>query len=188
MTPTETAPTRPATPGVTLVCPHCGSADLLIYYSERRVCRVTTRALATDDPTAGADPWPSYQADEVVDIDPDTFAVACTACHAHDLTPRLLDLATAQREHDALIDGLAALGAAWADVEGTGSGYTVARYAPGPVERDTNACEPVRIGGDGAETYADELAALAAAITGNTRDLVGARRRPNAYRYEGILP
>ncbi len=86
MTPTETATTPPAA-GVALTCPHCGSAALLIYYSERRVCRVTTRAEALDDPTAGADPWPSYQADEFVDIDPDTFAVACDICNAHDITP-----------------------------------------------------------------------------------------------------
>ncbi len=112
-----TAPcaTPPAAPNTTLICPACGSADLRIFYSERRSCRVTTRALATDDPTAfqGADPWPSYQADEFVDIDPDTFAVACDACHAHDLTPRLLDLDTARHEHDALLDALAALGATW---------------------------------------------------------------------------
>jgi len=187
-----TAPraTQPAVPDVALICPVCGSADLRIFYSERRACRVTTRALATDDPTAfqGADPWPSYQADEVVDIDPDTFAVACDACHAHDLTPRLLDLDTARREHDALIDGLAALGATWTDIEGVGSGYTLARYAPGPVERDTGGGDPVRLGGgDEAETYADELAALAAAITGNTRDLTGARQRPDYYHYEGSL-
>ncbi len=189
---TETAATRPVPSDIILVCPHCGSADLRIFYSERRACRVTTRALATDDPNAlyGADPWPSYQADAFVDIDPATFAVACDACHAHDLTPRLLDLDTARREHDALIDGLAALGATWTDIEGTGSnsGYTLARYAPGPVERDTGGGDPVRIGDDETETYADELAALAAAITGNARDLVGARQRPDDYRYEGTMP
>ncbi len=187
-----TAPcaTQPAVPDVALVCPACGSADLRIYYSERRVCRVTTRALATDDPTAfqGADPWPSYQADEVVDIDPDTFAVACDACHAHDITPRPLDLATARRDHDALLDALAALGATWLDAEGARSGYILARYAPGPVERDTGGGDPVRIGNDGAETYADELAALATAIARNTRDLTGARQRPDDYRYDGTMP
>jgi len=187
---TETTATQPDAPRVTLVCPHCGSADLRIFYSERRACCVTTRAEATDDPTAGADPWPSYQADAVVDIDPDTFAVACTACtacHAHDLTPRLLDLATARRDHDALLDALAARGATWLDAEGARSGYTLARYAPGPVERDTGGSDPVRID-DEAETYADELAALAAAITRNTRDLTGARQRPDDYRDEGSLP
>ncbi len=183
--------TPPAAPDVALICPACGSADLRIFYSERRACRVTTRALATGDPAAfqGADPWPSYQADEFVDIDPATFAVACDACHAHALTPRLLDLDTARREHDALIDGLAALGATWLDVEGSPSGYTLARYAPGPVERDTGGGDPLRLGGDDeAETYADELAALAAAIARNTRDLMGARQRPDDYRYEGSLP
>ncbi len=188
---TETSAPRatpPAAPDVALICPDCGSTDLRIFYSERRACRVTTRALATDDPAAGAEPWPSYEADAFVDIDPDTFAVACDACHAHDLTPRLLDLDTARREHDAAIDGLATLGAAWTDIEGTGSGYTLARSAPGPVERDTNAWEPVRIGDDEANTYADELAALAAAIARNTRDLTGARQRPDEYRYEGSLP
>jgi len=86
---TATPPAPPAPPALTLVCPHCGNPDLRIFYSERRACRVTTRALATGDPAAfqGADPWPSYQADEFVDIDPDTFAVACDSCHAHDLTP-----------------------------------------------------------------------------------------------------
>jgi len=187
---TATPPAPPAPPALTLVCPHCGSADLRIFYSERRACRVTTRALATDDPTAfqGADPWPSYQADEFVDLDPDTFAVACDACHAHDLTPRPLDLDTARGEHDALLAALAARGATWADVEGVGVGYTLGRYAPGRREWDTNAWEPVRIGGDGAETYADELAALAAARTRNTHDLVGACQRPDDYRYEGSLP
>ncbi len=188
MTLPETATAQPATPRMTLICPDCGSAELLMYDSERRVCRVTTRALATDDPAAGAEPWPSYEADEVVDIDPDTFAVACTACHAHDITPRPLDLDMAQREHDALIDGLAALGAAWLDVEGVGSGYILARYAPGAVERDTGGGEPVRLGDDEAETYADELAALAAAIARNTHDLMGARQRPDDYRDEGSLP
>ncbi len=185
---TETTTTQPAAPRVALVCPYCGSADLRIFYSERRTCRVTTRALATDNPAAGADPWPSYEADEFVDIDPAIFAVACDACHAHDLTPRPLDLDAARHEHDALIDGLAALGATWTDIEGVGSGYTLARYAPGRVEWDTGGGEPVRIGGDETETYADELAALAAAITGNAHDLVGARRRPDDYRYEGSLP
>jgi len=187
---TETTAPPPAPPALTLVCPHCGNPDLRIFYSERRACRVTTRALATADPTAfqGADPWPSYQADEFVDIDPDTFAVACDACHAHDITPRLLDLDTARREHDALIDGLAALGATWTDIEGGGSGYILARYAPGPVEWDTGGGDPVRLGGDETETYADELAALAAAITGNTHDLVGARQRPDDYRYDGTMP
>jgi len=188
-----TAPraTPPAAPDVALICPACGSADLRIFYSERRVCRVTTRALATDDPIAlqGADPWPSYQADEFVDIDPATFAVACDACHAHDLTPRLLDLDTARREHDALLDALAALGATWADVESTGVGYTLGHYAPGRREWDTGGGDPVRVGDDDeATTYADELAALAAAIARNTRDLTGARQRPDDYRDEGSLP
>jgi len=150
---TETTAPPPAPPALTLVCPHCGNPDLRIFYSERRACRVTTRALATADPTAfqGADPWPSYQADEFVDIDPDTFAV-------------------------------------WTDIEGGGSGYILARYAPGPVEWDTGGGDPVRLGGDETETYADELAALAAAITGNTHDLVGARQRPDDYRYDGTMP
>ena len=187
---TETTATQPDAPRVALVCPHCGSADLRIFYSERRACRVTTRALATGDPNAfqGADPRPSYQADEFVDIDPATFAVACDACHAHDLTPRPLDLDTARREHDALIDALAALGATWLDVEGSPSGYTLARYAPGPIEWDTGGGDAVRIGDDETETYADELAALAAVLARNTHDLIGARQRPDAYRYDGTMP
>jgi len=188
---TETTATQPDVPRVTLVCPHCGSADLRIFYSERRACRVTTRALAlvTDDPAASADIWLSYQADEFVDIDPDTFAVACTACHAHDITPRPLDLDMARREHDALLDALAALGAVWLDVEGVGVGYTLGRYAPGRLEWDTGGGDPVRIGDDdNADTDADELAALAAAIARNTRDLTGARQYPDYYRYEESRP
>jgi len=46
----------------------------------------------------------------------------------------------------------------------------------------------VRLGDDEAETYADELAALAAAIARNTRNLGGARQCPDDYRYEGSLP
>jgi len=76
-----------------------------------------------------------------------------------------------------------------AGVESAGVGYTLGRYAPGRMEWDTGGGDPVRIGDDdNADTYANELAALAAAIARNTRDLMGARQRPDDYRYDGSLP
>jgi len=70
---------------VVWTCPECGSTDLSAFYSERRTCRVGTR----DDTGDGADaaPWPNYEGDEFVDIDPALFAFACDACHTHGITP-----------------------------------------------------------------------------------------------------
>jgi predicted RNA-binding Zn-ribbon protein involved in translation (DUF1610 family) len=64
-------------------CPDCGSTALRVFYSERRVCQVGTYADGPNDPA----PWPSYTGDELVDIDPGTFAFACDACNTHDITP-----------------------------------------------------------------------------------------------------
>jgi len=69
--------------GITWACPDCGNTNLRVFYSERRTCRVGTYA---DGPNA-PEPWPSYHADEMVDIDPALFAFACDACNAHDITP-----------------------------------------------------------------------------------------------------
>jgi predicted RNA-binding Zn-ribbon protein involved in translation (DUF1610 family) len=70
---------------VVWTCPECGSADLRAFYSERRTCRVGARD-DTGDP-ADAEPWPTYEGDEFVDIDSALFAFACDACNAHDITP-----------------------------------------------------------------------------------------------------
>ncbi len=77
-------PLAPSTePGVTWACPDCGSTALRVFYSERRVCQVGTYADGPNDP----EPWPSYTGDELVDIDPGTFAFACDACLTHDIIP-----------------------------------------------------------------------------------------------------
>ncbi len=73
-------------PAVVWTCPYCGSDDLRVLYDERRACRVSTLN-DTGDP-ADAAPWPSYAGDELVDIDPGSFAFHCDACHSHDITPR----------------------------------------------------------------------------------------------------
>jgi len=73
----------PADAGITWVCPDCGSTTLRVLYSERRTCHVGTDANGPNAP----EPWPSYTGDEFVDIDPATFAFACDACNAHDITP-----------------------------------------------------------------------------------------------------
>jgi predicted RNA-binding Zn-ribbon protein involved in translation (DUF1610 family) len=70
---------------VVWTCPECGSADLRAFYSERRTCRVGARD-DTGDP-ADAAPWPTYESDDFVDIDPALFAFACDACHTHGITP-----------------------------------------------------------------------------------------------------
>jgi len=75
----------PLEPGIVWTCPDCGSADLRAFYSERRTCRVGARD-DTGDP-ANAAPWPTYEGDEFVDIDPALFAFACDACHTHGITP-----------------------------------------------------------------------------------------------------
>lgn len=72
--------------GVVWTCPYCGSADLRVFYHERRACRVGTLN-DTGDP-ADAEPWPSYEADDFIDNDPDSFTYHCDACHTHNITPR----------------------------------------------------------------------------------------------------
>ncbi len=71
--------------GIVWTCPYCGSDDLRVLYDERRACRVSTLN-DTGDP-ADAEPWPSYAGDELVDIDPRSFAFHCDACNSHDITP-----------------------------------------------------------------------------------------------------
>ncbi len=67
------------------VCPHCGSADIRVFYDERRVARVVHRY--ENDPT----PWPSPTGDTFdcfVDIDPATFTFVCVGgCGAVEMTP-----------------------------------------------------------------------------------------------------
>ncbi len=78
----------PATPpeaGIVWTCPYCGSADLRVFYDERRACRIGTLN-DTGDP-ADAAPWPSYAGDEFVDIDPGSFIFHCDACNTHGITP-----------------------------------------------------------------------------------------------------
>jgi len=75
----------PPKAAIVWTCPECGSDDLRAFYSERRTCRVGTRNDTGD--RADAAPWPSYEGDEFVDIDPATFAFACDACDTYDITP-----------------------------------------------------------------------------------------------------
>ncbi len=78
--------------------------------------------------------------------------------------------------YDARIDALAATGATWLEVESAGDGVALGRYAAGPIERDTNGWEPVRVG-DGPDdgplgnAYPDEATARQAAIAYNGADL-----------------
>jgi len=80
--------------------------------------------------------------------------------------------------YDARIDALAATGATWLEVESAGDGVALGRYAAGPIERDTNGWEPVRVG-DGPDdgplgnAYPDEATARQAAIAYNGADLAG---------------
>jgi len=59
-----------------------------------------------------------------------------------------------------------------------GDGFALGRYAAGPIERDTNGWEPVRVG-DGPDdgftrnVYPDEATARQVAITYNGADLAG---------------
>jgi hypothetical protein len=78
--------------------------------------------------------------------------------------------------YDARIDALAATGAPWLEVESVGDGFALGRYAAGPIERDTNGWEPVRVA-DGPDdgplgnAYPDEATARQAAIAYNGADL-----------------
>jgi len=80
--------------------------------------------------------------------------------------------------YDARIDALAATGATWLEVESVGSGFALGCYAAGPIERDTNGWEPVRIA-DGPDNspsrnaYPDEATACHAAVAYNGADLAG---------------
>ncbi len=79
--------------------------------------------------------------------------------------------------YDAQIEALVARGDTWLEVEGTGGGFTLGRYDAGPIERDTNGWEPVRVG-DGPDdrtgtVYPDEATARQAAIAYNGADLAG---------------
>ncbi len=80
--------------------------------------------------------------------------------------------------YNAQIEALVARGDTWLEVEGTGAGVTLGRYAAGPVERDTNGWEPVRVGdgpddGPTGNVYPDEATARQAAIAYNGADLAG---------------
>ncbi len=79
--------------------------------------------------------------------------------------------------YDAQIEALVARGDTWLEVEHTGGGVALGRYDAGPIERDTNGWEPVRVG-DGPDdrtgtVYPDEATARQAAIAYNGADLAG---------------
>ncbi len=79
--------------------------------------------------------------------------------------------------HDARIEALVARGDTWLEVEHAGDGCALGRYDAGPIERDTNGWEPVRVG-DGPDdrtgtVYPDEATARQAAIAYNGADLAG---------------
>ncbi len=80
--------------------------------------------------------------------------------------------------YDAQIDALVSTGATWLEVEHAGGGVALGRYDAGPIERDTNGWEPVRVadGPDDGPTgngYPDEVTARQAAIAYNGADLAG---------------
>jgi len=76
--------------------------------------------------------------------------------------------------YDAQIEALVARGDTWLEVEGTGDGVALGRYDAGPIERDTNGWEPVRVGdGPTGNLYPDEATARQAAIAYNGADLAG---------------
>ena len=79
--------------------------------------------------------------------------------------------------YDARIEALVARGDTWLEVEHAGGAFALGRYDAGPLERDTNGWEPVRVG-DGPDdrtgnVYPDEATALQAAIAYNGADLAG---------------
>jgi len=78
--------------------------------------------------------------------------------------------------YDAQIEALVAWGESWLEVEHAGDGFALGRYDAGPVERDTNGWEPVRVGdgpsdGPMGNVYPDEATARQAAIAYNGADL-----------------
>jgi len=81
--------------------------------------------------------------------------------------------------YDAQIDALVARGDTWLEVEHAGGGVALGRYDAGPIERDTNGWEPVRVGdgpdGPTGNVYPDEATARQAAVAYNGADLAGTR-------------
>jgi len=82
--------------------------------------------------------------------------------------------------YNAQIDALVATGATWLEVEREGDSFALGRYAAGPLERDTNGWEPVRVAdgpddGPRGTAYPDEATAHQAALAHNGADLAGAR-------------
>jgi len=76
--------------------------------------------------------------------------------------------------YDARIEALVARGDTWLEVEHAGGGFALGRYDAGPIERDTNGWEPVRVGdGPTGNLYPDEATARQAAIAYNGADLAG---------------
>ena len=79
--------------------------------------------------------------------------------------------------YDAQIEDLVARGDTWLEVEHAEDGFALGRYDAGPIERDTNGWEPVRVGdGPDAPTgnvYLNEVTARQAAIAYNGADLAG---------------
>jgi len=76
--------------------------------------------------------------------------------------------------YDARIEALVARGDTWLEVEHVGGGFALGRYDAGPIERDTNGWEPVRVGdGPTGNLYPDEATARQAAIAYNGADLAG---------------
>jgi len=127
---------------------------------------------------AYAEAHPEPHAVEIINPADDYDAVWATdAAQATNVpTPATLDPAL----YDAQIDTLAAMGATWLEVEWAGDGFALGRYAAGPIERDTNGWEPVRVadGPDNSPTgnaYPDETTARQAAVVYNGADLAGAR-------------
>jgi len=115
--------------------------------------------------TAYAEAQPEPYGVEIVNIA--DYYDAAWAADAATLDPAL---------YDARIDALAATGATWLEVESAGDGFALGRYAAGPIERDTNGWEPVRVGdgpddGPTGNAYPDEATARQAAITYNGADL-----------------
>ena len=86
--------------------------------------------------------------------------------------------ATAPALYDAQIEGLVARGDTCLEVEHSGGGFALGRYDVGPIERDTNGWEPVRVGdgpddGPTGNVYPNEVTARQAAIAYNDADLAG---------------
>ena len=64
-------------------CPECGSDNMIVYYSERRSCLVTTIPNNEEDPQ----PWPSFEADEFWDFDEKSFNFVCNVCDEGHIKP-----------------------------------------------------------------------------------------------------